>query len=221
MKGLDLMIRKIAIFGGKGGGSLAAQIILNIARATGDCALAGYLNDREPIGSAFHGGKVLAGFDAWRSLDPEIRFLAPLHKAGHMQANAARIRGLDIPTARWASLLDPAASVADDFEIGEGSVVGAFACVFPKVAIGSHCFLRPGAVVGHDVTIGDFVYLGPTAVVCGYCRIGEGVHIAPGAVLRDGVSVGPFAVIGLGAVVIKDVPAYTVVAGNPARVVRH
>lgn len=50
--------------------------------------------------------------------------------------------------------------------------------------------------------------------------IGHDVWIGHGAVVMPGVSIGHGAVIGANAVVTKDVPAYTIVAGSPARVIR-
>lgn len=47
--------------------------------------------------------------------------------------------------------------------------------------------------------------------------IGKGAYIGIGAIILPGVTVGEGAVIGAGSVVTKDVPAYTMVAGNPAR----
>lgn len=51
-------------------------------------------------------------------------------------------------------------------------------------------------------------------------RIGNDVWIGKNAMLRAGITVGDGAVIGMGSVVTKDVAPYTIVAGNPARVVR-
>ena len=51
-------------------------------------------------------------------------------------------------------------------------------------------------------------------------RIEDNVWIGGGAILLPGVTVGDNSVIGAGAVVTRDVPANTVVAGNPARVIR-
>lgn len=51
-------------------------------------------------------------------------------------------------------------------------------------------------------------------------RIGNDVWIAPKCIILKGVTIGDAAVIAAGSVVTKDVPARTVVAGNPARVIR-
>jgi maltose O-acetyltransferase len=50
--------------------------------------------------------------------------------------------------------------------------------------------------------------------------IEENVWIGGGAILLPGVTIGRNAVVGAGAVVSRNVPANTVVAGNPARVIR-
>jgi acyl-[acyl carrier protein]--UDP-N-acetylglucosamine O-acyltransferase len=178
----------------------------------------GYLSDRLEVGSTLYGGRVLCSFDDWSSLDCTTTFVAPLHKAGHMQQSSRRILGLHIPESRWARLIDPEADLADGIQIGPGSIVSTFASIGPESTIGWHCFVRPRAVLGHENVIDDFVFVGARASLCGGCRIGAGAHIAPGAVVREFREVGRFAVVGLGAVVTKDVPDYAIVAGNPARV---
>ncbi|GIL37979.1 chloramphenicol acetyltransferase [Roseiterribacter gracilis] len=51
--------------------------------------------------------------------------------------------------------------------------------------------------------------------------IGPDVWIGHGALLMSGVKVGTGAIIGAGSVVTKDVPPYTIVVGNPGRIIRH
>ena len=52
-------------------------------------------------------------------------------------------------------------------------------------------------------------------------RIGNGVFLGTGAMVLAGVEVGERTLIGAGAVLTRSVPANCVVAGNPARVIRH
>ncbi|MBD2035556.1 CatB-related O-acetyltransferase [Leptolyngbya sp. FACHB-321] len=63
-------------------------------------------------------------------------------------------------------------------------------------------------ITGHPMTKGDV-------------DIGNDVWIAQEAVILSGVKIGDGAVIGARAVVAKDVPPYSIVVGNPARVIRH
>ena len=89
-----------------------------------------------------------------------------------------------------------------------------------KVRIGANCFMAPNVAIytaghpvhpdtrnsmfeyGKEVTIGDNVWIGGNTVVC------PGVHI------------GNNVVIGAGSVVTKDIPDWSVAAGNPCRVLR-
>ena len=50
-------------------------------------------------------------------------------------------------------------------------------------------------------------------------HVGEGAHVGNNAVVREDCAIGAFAVVGIGAVVTKDVAAYMIVAGNPAKVI--
>ena len=82
--------------------------------------------------------------------------------------------------------------------VNEGTVIGADVSLRPSTTIGSKT-LRDGSESGCPV-LGDRVDVGANVVIIGAVKIGDG------------------AVIGAGSVVVKDVAAGTVVAGNPARV---
>jgi acetyltransferase-like isoleucine patch superfamily enzyme len=103
--------------------------------------------------------------------------------------------------------------------------------------IGQQCFLHAAG----DLTIGARVGVGPgvkiltsqheeagretpvlfSPVAMAPVVIEDDADIGLGAILLPGVTIGRGAVIGAGAVVTRDVPAYAVVAGSPARILRH
>ncbi len=128
----------------------------------------------------------------------------------------------------------------DAFSLGDRSYLAAHAHVTGDVEIGADCSVNVAAAVRGLVRIGDGVRIGSRTSVLGFdhafdrtdlpvfrqgltsrgVRIGDDVWIGAHVVVLDGVTVGDHAVIGAGAVVTRDVPAYAVAVGNPARVVR-
>ena len=74
--------------------------------------------------------------------------------------------------------------------------------------------------MGHDDGVSCFRYLGGSLPEPRPIRIGHDVWIGGGAIILPGVTIGDRSVIGAGSVVVRDVPAATVVVGNPARILR-
>lgn len=89
-----------------------------------------------------------------------------------------------------------------------------------EVRIGYSCFFGPGVHVYTATHPLDAALRSSGAEMGKPVRIGDRVWIGGRAVILPGVSVGDEAVIGAGSVVTRDVPPRTLVAGNPARVVR-
>jgi len=96
------------------------------------------------------------------------------------------------------------------------------------IAAAERVVIGKGAVIGADVIITDndhhvvgagLSQPGIAPVRHGPVEIGEEVFVGARALILKGVQIGPRAVVGAGAVVTRSVPAGTIVAGNPARVV--
>jgi acetyltransferase-like isoleucine patch superfamily enzyme len=126
-------------------------------------------------------------------------------------------------------------------EIGDNTKIGAFVEIGRKVKIGKNCKIQAFAFIPEGITIEDNVFIGPhvcftndkfpRATVAGKLQgetewkieetlIEEGASIGANATILCGVSIGRNSLVAAGSVVTKNVPADTLVAGNPARSVR-
>ncbi len=127
-------------------------------------------------------------------------------------------------------------------EIGDYSKIGTFVEIQKGATVGKHCkisshtficegvHIEDNCFIGHNVTFINDKYPRSTnadgsmqteadwACVPTYVR--KGASIGSSSTILCGVTIGENAIIGAGAVVTRDVPANTVVAGCPARVLR-
>lgn len=82
--------------------------------------------------------------------------------------------------------------------------------------------INPNTVIGNNVSVRQNTTIGAKGFHDSQkCpRIEDDVTVGPNACVIGDITIGHHSVIGAGAVVVKDVPAYSVVAGNPAKVIR-
>jgi UDP-N-acetylglucosamine acyltransferase len=108
--------------------------------------------------------------------------------------------------------------------IGDGVTVREFAVIHggftQPTVIGPGCYVMCQAHVGHDARLDDDVIVCAGAVVGGHNIVHRGANIGVGAVLHQHVTVGAYAMVGQGSVVIRDVPPFAVVVGNPAQIIK-
>jgi UDP-3-O-[3-hydroxymyristoyl] glucosamine N-acyltransferase len=103
----------------------------------------------------------------------------------------------------------------------DGVIVHEFCTInagtFRHTQVGARSFLMARVHIAHDVLVGEDCELGAGVVVCGEVTIGSRVQIGGNSWIKPMLSVGDGARIGGGSVVVHDVPAGEVWAGNPAR----
>jgi serine acetyltransferase len=115
-----------------------------------------------------------------------------------------------------------------EFHVGSDTFIG-HGCSFniaESLRIGNYCLIAAGVRIadfdGHPIDAGQRRAKVPvSAEAVRRVVIGDDVWVGAAAIILKGVTVGSRSVIGAGAVVVRDVPADVVVAGNPARVVKH
>lgn len=116
--------------------------------------------------------------------------------------------------------------------IGENCNIGQNVVISPDVILGNRVKVQNNVSVYTGVTCDDDVFLGPSCVFTNVTnprsavnrknqyartRVGKGATIGANATIVCGHDIGAYAFIGAGAVVTKNVPAYALLVGNPAR----
>jgi acetyltransferase-like isoleucine patch superfamily enzyme len=129
------------------------------------------------------------------------------------------------------------AHVMKDAVIGKHCNICDHAFVESNVVLGDGVTIKNGVSVWDGVSLGDHVFVGPNAVFTNDLNpraevkktreqfvltdVQEGATIGANATIVCGVTLGRYAFIGAGTVVIRDVPAYAMMVGNPARQIGH
>ena len=162
-------------------------------------------------GVRWHWGWRLSGFPRFRAYGGRIRIGERFSAHSRSRGNAIGVFQPVIITA-WGH----------GAEVIIGDDVGMSGCSITaenRISIGHRVLIGAGALIidsdAHPVAPGDRAQRLParTAPI----EIGDDVFIGARAIVLKGVKIGAGAVLGAGSVVVKDVPPYAIVAGNPAK----
>jgi acetyltransferase-like isoleucine patch superfamily enzyme len=126
-------------------------------------------------------------------------------------------------------------------QVGDGTRIGPFVEVQSDVSIGHKCKISSHSFLCSGVVLEDFVFIGhgvmfindtyPRAAnddgtlqtaedwACLQTTVGRHASIGSNATILGGISIGEHTLIGAGAVVNRDIPAYAIAAGVPARII--
>ena len=213
-------VRELIIWGASG----HAKVLLECLRSAGKEVVA-FVDANSEIASPAPGKPVLhgkAGLEKWlasRSPKDALGFLVAI--GGDKGRDRIEIQdyleGLGLMPV---TAIHQTAFVAENCRIGSASHVLAHAAVCVETVLGRNCIINTGASVDHECNLGDGTHVAPGARLAGCVTVGRFAMIGTGAVVLPRKTVGEGAVVGAGAVVVKDVDPYTVVVGNPARLLR-
>lgn len=121
-----------------------------------------------------------------------------VHQYAQIRTTKSQIRIGDNTSFAWGSL------IAGKVNIGSNTIIGSYVTVSGS----NHTFSDHNKLIKEQ------------GVNIKGVNIGDNVYIASRSIILDGVTIGSHSVIGAGSVVTKDIPPYSVVVGNPARVIK-
>lgn len=139
----------------------------------------------------------------------------------------------DVELGAGVVIFDPQLVNIFGCSIGDDTFIGPFVEITRGVKIGRRCKIESHSFICDGVELADGVFIGHGVMFANdlypttYRQVkrlsifvGEGASLGSNATVIGGIRIGSHAVVGAGAVVTADIPDFSIVAGNPARVVR-
>lgn len=214
-------MKKLVIIGGMGNGTVVASTVEDINAVKDEWEIIGFLNDF--VTGPINGYPVLGKIDFNTVQDllscDDVHFIWTLFSTKLNFKFLPRLTALQIPLERFATVVHPTAVVSKFAKMGYGVNVQPCVNIGPNVTIGNHIHIFAQAMIGHNAVLDDYGYVANNACVGAHVHLREGAYIGTNCSLIENITLGEWALVGMGAVVLKDVPPYTKVVGNPARVI--
>ncbi len=212
-------MKKLIIAGGQGNGAIVAQIVEDLNSVDRQWEIVGFLNDREvePINGYPILGKVDSDSVAPYLLDENVYFFYSLISLKLNYKWLSKLHDLGIPISRFATVVHPTAVVSKDAVLGKNVCVHALSIIGPNTRVGNFVQLFGHAMLGHNSQVDDYAYVTSNSVVGAYAHLKQGAFLGINSTTLDRVTLGEWSIVGQHSNVIRDVPDYAIVVGNPAR----
>lgn len=212
-------MKKLVIIGAGGLARELANAISQLNARSATFEVLGFLDDEKELQGQERVGLSVLGPVDW---------LAE-HKSADLQAIPAAGDGcirerFALEAEKYGTALTnvihPSAIIGEGCSFERGIFVAANCVITVNVSLGKCALVNMGCSVAHDVRLGRYSSVHPGARISGEVTVKDYALVGTGAVVLNRCTIGKGAVVAMGAVVARDVPDYTLVAGNPARVVK-
>ncbi|MFD2563558.1 PglD-related sugar-binding protein [Aquimarina rubra] len=212
-------MKKLIIIGGYGNGTVVASTVEDVNLQKQEWEIIGFLNDREtnPINGYPILGKITKEVVDQYLEDENVFFFYTLISTKLNHKFLHKLLDLEIPDNRFATIIHPTAVVSKFAKLGYGVCIQPFVNIGPNVEIKNHVQIYAQSLVGHGAKLDNYSYVANNACIGADVHLKEGAYLGTNCSTLEFISLGKWSLIGIGSVVLKDVPDYTKVVGNPSR----
>lgn len=203
------MKNKLLIIGASGHGKVIADIALKMNM----WKTIAFLDDDENTKISMGIEVIGTSLDAFKNIKDCDIFIAIGNNNVREKIQDKLLKaGANIPV-----LIHPSAVIAEQVELGEGTVVMAGAVINCCTKIGRGCIINTGATIDHDNYLDDYVHISPGVHTAGTVKIGKGTWLGIGSVISNNICIASNCKVGAGAVLLKDILETGTYVGVPAR----
>ncbi|RLZ10541.1 NeuD/PglB/VioB family sugar acetyltransferase [Faecalibacter macacae] len=206
-----------------GGGNVGGFIINNIDQFSSSNEVIGILDDDiSKIGKEFWGIKVVGTVNdlpkftsRYERLGIVISIANPIikQKIYNSISNTSNIF--------FPNFIHNNTWISKKVKIGQGNIIYPGVSINYETEVGDFTTINMNVSIGHNCCINKFSTLSPGVNIAGFTRVDRGSFLGIGCCSTQGHTIGKYCTIGAGSVIIRDVPDYAVVVGNPGKIIKY
>lgn len=209
-------MNKLVIVGAGDFGREVSWVAERINAQTPVWELLGFVDDSAAIRGRTVDGYPVLGPVSWLEAVTDELYVVCSIGTGRIRKQVME-RVLANPHLRPAALIDPAAIVGRNVQIGQGSVVCAGVVLTVSVHLAEHTIVNLNCTIGHDVVLEPYCTVHPGSNLSGRVHVGACTDIGTGTKIIQGLAVCSGCTLGAGTVVVRDITEPGTYAGVPAR----
>ena len=194
-----------------------AREVLAVLRRIGEYQLCGFLDDDRSLLSSTVDGVPVLGPVSDVVHYPHARLLVCAGQGAVRASIVESVLALGVDAGRFATVIDPAATVSPGSSIGAGSILLAGTVLTASVRVKRHVVVMPNSTLTHDDVLEDFATLASGVSLGGGVHVGRAAYLGMNVSVRQHLRIGAGATVGMGAAVVADVPPGQTWVGVPAR----
>lgn len=211
-------MKNILIYGASG----HAKMIVDVIEKNKSHNIMGFIDTYKPLGYQLNSYKVIGRLEDLKELTKSLNIEGIIIAIGDnftRQKVFNNIKSI-LPKVQFETVVHPTATLAEDINIGEGSVIMAKAVINSGAKVGKFCIINTASTLGHDSVMSDFSSLASGVTVAGTVKIGICSAICLRSIIIQNVEIGNNTVIGAGSLVLQSIGDLKTAFGNPVKIIK-